>query len=100
MMDASVRNTPSRKVPSRTGWLKNPKIARPGEAIGGGYFVFRRGDDTGRIRPANWPFEYATQEAAQAQANILASRNPGYRFDIVHVVASVTAEDAQTSEVA
>ncbi|MGB3833726.1 MAG: hypothetical protein WA975_17895 [Mesorhizobium sp.] len=69
------------------GWLKDPKKARKGEVIGGGYFVFRRGDGTNRIRPSQWPYEYGSQEAAEEQAKILAKANPGYRFDVVHVVA-------------
>ncbi|MCW7544874.1 hypothetical protein N7I30_13785 [Aurantimonas litoralis] len=77
------------KRPRRTGWLKNPKLARKGETIGGGWFVFRRGDDTGRIRPAWWPFEYACREAAAKQALALAIANPGYRFDVVGVAESV-----------
>ena len=70
------------------GWLKNPTLARDGETIGGGFFIFRRGDGTKRIRPSQWPFEYATYEAAVEQALILASGNPGYSFDVVGVVYS------------
>jgi len=76
------------KRPRRTGWLKNPKLARKGETIGGGWFVFRRGDDTGRIRPAWWPFEYASQVEAAAEARRLATLSPGYRFDVVGVADS------------
>ena len=67
----------------RTGyWLKDPRKAREGETIGGGYFVFRRGDGTNRVRPSNWPFEYATPEAAYAQAEKLAQANPGFTFEV------------------
>lgn len=44
---------------------------RPGEQIGAGYFVFRRGKETGRIArgPANGlPYEHPTLEAAQSEA--------------------------------
>lgn len=71
------------------GWLKNPKQARPNETIGGGFFVFRRGDGTNRIRPSMWPFEYATKEAAEEQARILAKGQPGYVFDVVAVVNKI-----------
>lgn len=66
------------------GWLKNPQRPRTDEVIEGGYWVFRRGDGTKRIRPSMWPFEYGTQEAAMKQAAILAEANPGERFIVVH----------------
>lgn len=72
----------SGKNHSKGGWLKNPKLPRPGEAIGGGFFVFRRGDGTHRIRPSMWPFEYATAAEAMEQATKLAADQPGYRFDV------------------
>lgn len=64
---------------------RNP---RPNETIGGGFFVFRRGDSTGRIRMAEWPFEHASAEAAQAEARRLAGDMPGYQFDVLQVVGS------------
>jgi hypothetical protein len=75
---------------NRGPWLKDARKARKGEQIGGGFFVFRRGDDTGRIRPAQWPFEHPTFEAARAQAQKLASEMPGYRFDVVAVAGSIS----------
>lgn len=71
------------KKKHRGGWLKNPKLARKGETIGGGYWVFRRGDDTGRIRPPMWPFEYGALTDAINQANKLAEDNPGEEFIVV-----------------
>ncbi|MCI5073425.1 hypothetical protein [Oricola sp.] len=67
----------------RGGWLKNPKMARNNETIGGGYWVFRRGDDTGRIRPSMWPFEYDSQGAAAEQAAKLAKEHPTEQFIVV-----------------
>lgn len=78
----------------RGAWLKNPRLPREEETIGGGFFVFRRGEETGRIRPAPWPFEHATEEAAIAQAERLAADLPGYRFDVVRVCASRTVDAA------
>jgi hypothetical protein len=75
--------------------IKNPRIARKGEEIGGGYFVFRRGDDTGRIRPSPWPFEHPTLCAAKREADRLAQAYPGYRFDVVQVCYSVREEAKQ-----
>ncbi|MBB4004454.1 hypothetical protein [Aurantimonas endophytica] len=89
------------KRPRRTGWLKNPKMARKGETIGGGWFVFRRGDDTGRIRPAWWPFEYGSQCEALAEAKRRSVLHPSYRFDVVGVAYSVvSAAVAQMAEAA
>lgn len=79
----------SGKNTSKSAWLRNPKLPRTGETIGGGSFVFRRGDGTKRIRPSQWPFEYDSVEAAEEQAEKLAIANPGYRFDVVTVVASL-----------
>lgn len=72
---------------SKSGWLKDATQPRTGETIGGGYFVFRRGDGTNRIRPSQWPFEYGTEEAAIAQAAALAAANPGFTFIVVHEIA-------------
>lgn len=71
------------------GWLKDPKKARDGETIGGGFWVFRRGDDTGRIRPALWPFEYGTYDEAFSQASRLAEAHRGYEFIVVQQAAGV-----------
>ncbi|SMC41484.1 hypothetical protein SAMN06297251_102105 [Fulvimarina manganoxydans] len=88
------------KRPRRTGWLKNPKVARKGETIGGGWFVFRRGNDTRRIRPSWWPFEYASREDAAVQAEKLAAENPGYRFDVVGVTDSFATAATVQAEAA
>ena len=69
-------------------WLKNQKKPRDGEVIGAGFFVFRRGGGTGRIRPAQWPFEHPNLEAAEAEAAKLAAKMPGYTFDVLQVVSS------------
>ena len=78
---------------SHRGWLKDPKKPRQNEAIGGGYFVFRRGDGTKRIRPSQWPFEYASLDEANDQARKLTEANPGYRFDVVSVIASYETDE-------
>ena len=78
---------------NRGGWLKDARVAREGEAIGGGWFVFRRGDSTGRIRGSIWPFEHGSREAAEAEARRLAVELPGYRFDVLGVAASFVEVD-------
>ncbi len=81
MNDTALSAKPKKK--HRGGWLKNPKIERDGETIGGGWWVFRRGDGTSRIRPSHWPFEYASEEAAAVEAKRLAAANPGETFIVV-----------------
>lgn len=85
----------------RTGyWLRNPREARDEETIGGGYFVFRRGRSTGRVRPSNWPFEHATPEAAMTEAVKLSKRHPGERFEVFGLMfaAAAPAEDVAPNE--
>jgi hypothetical protein len=76
----------------RKGWLRDPRKPRVNETIGGGYFVFRRGDGTNRIRMSQWPFEHATFAAAYAEAEKLAEQQPGKTFDVVCVRASVQVD--------
>ena len=83
------------------GFLKNPGKARNGETIGGGFFVFRRGDDTKRIRPSRWPFEYGLLADAIREADKLAATNPGYKFMVVaecYTALAVTQPQAAASE--
>ena len=64
----------------------DPMKNRPGEKIGAGYFVFRRGERTNRIRPAGFPFEHETHEGAMAEARRLAAMFPGYTFQVFGIV--------------
>ena len=72
--------------------IKDARTSRKGERIGGGYFVFRRGDGTGRIRPSPWPFEHPTICAAKREADKLAKMQPGFQFDVVQVCYSAREE--------
>lgn len=65
-----------------------PASPRPGEVVGGGFFVFRRGDGTGRVRPSMWPFEHPDHQSAFTEAQRLAAAHPGYRFDVFSVAGS------------
>lgn len=69
---------------------RNP---RPNETIGGGWFVFRRGDSTKRVKPAAWPFEHPSINAARAEALRLAADHPGQQFDLLCVLESVNHHD-------
>ncbi len=68
---------------------------RSGEKIGAGFFVFRRGDSTNRIRPSQLPFEHPSKEAALAEAVRLAGVRPGYSFDVFERVSSIRKEAAE-----
>lgn len=66
----------------RPAFLSDARKTRPGEVIGGGFFVFRRGGNSGRVRCPEWPFEHPTREAADAEAERLRAKFPGERFDV------------------
>lgn len=61
--------------PKKPGYF-HPRKPRRDEVIGGGFFVFRRGD-AGRVNPGGWPYEHGTLEAAQAEADRLAGMTGG-----------------------
>lgn len=67
----------------RPATLIDPRLAREGEQIGGGYFVFRRTGGTGRIRAPEWPFEHPTREAADAERARLSTLYPNDTFILV-----------------
>lgn len=71
----------------RHGKPKKPSFFKPrrDEVIGGGFFVFRRGVDTGRIRPGGFPYEHGTLEGAQAEAERLAAEYGG-RYQVFGAV--------------
>ncbi len=83
-----------RKAPPVRKTTFDTRKPRPGEVIGGGFIVLRRGDRTKRFRTPLWPFEHGSLEAAQAEAAKLALANPGYRFDVLSVVSTSFAERA------
>ena len=71
-----------------------PKKPRNGEEVGGGHFVFRRGDSTGRIRPCTWPFEHPSYDSALVEAARLHSEHGG-TYDVLSVCGQVsTTPDA------
>lgn len=68
-------------------WLTDGAPARKelGERIGGGWFVFKRNPKTGRIRPSQYPFEYAEKKLALEQADKLSSAHRDCEFIVLHV---------------
>lgn len=63
--------------------LKDARLPRKGEAIGGGFFVFRRGSSTNRIITRRWMFEHPTYEAALAEATRLKLAFPEDTFVVL-----------------
>lgn len=62
-----------------------PKEVRRHETIGGGWIVIARTLKTKRLRPAPWPVELPTREAAQEAAKNLAKKQPDTEFTIWRV---------------
>lgn len=68
--------------PGAPAVLHDARVVRDGEQIGGGFFVFRRGSKTGRVRTPEWPFEHSTLDAAQAEAARLTAKHAGETFEV------------------
>jgi hypothetical protein len=62
---------------------------RKNEKVGAGWFVFRRGRIGGRIKPAPFPFEHPSKQAAVAEAVKLAEKYPGNEFVVLGVTDTV-----------
>lgn len=56
---------------------------RKNEKIGGGFFVFRRNPETGRVAPGSLPHEHPTRDAAVTEATRLAMQNRGATFVVL-----------------
>ncbi len=74
-----------------------PKKPRNGEEVGGGHFVFRRGDSTGRIRPCMWPFEHPSYDSALVEAARLHKEHGG-TFEVFVRVGRVEPLEATNAE--
>lgn len=62
-----------------------PLHVRKNEVIGGGYFVFRRGNYAGRIKPSEKPYEFPSLLAAQEEQKRLTAAYGGV-YDVLCVV--------------
>jgi len=71
---------------------------RDNESVGGGYFVFKRNPETGRIDCPVHPFEYPNSNSAAARARVLARMFPGQQFDVVRAVGSTKAAETVSKE--
>lgn len=69
-----------------------------GDAVGGGFFVFRRGRTTGRIKidPQKMPFEHATVEDALYAARDQSRKHPGVTFSIFQQIAAVSTSSEES----
>ncbi|POO54346.1 hypothetical protein CPJ18_02290 [Agrobacterium rosae] len=74
-----------------------PKKPRNGEEVGGGHFVMRRGDSTGRIRPCMWPFEHPSYDSALTEAARLFHEHGG-TYDILSVCGQVAPMPLEAGE--
>lgn len=69
---------------------------RRNERVGGGLFVFRRGDQ-GRITPNGFPFEHPNLGSANDEAYRLAALTGG-TFEVYQCQNVVTADEARAAE--
>ena len=69
---------------------------RSNEQLGGGHFVFRRGEH-GRIHPNPWPFEHASDEAAITEAARLAAATGG-TFEVYTRISTAYGVDDCSAE--
>lgn len=68
--------------------------ARPNEVIGGGFFVFRRGKQTGRVGiRTNLPFEHGSFEQALAEATRLAKLCAGETFEVFQTSGAIATSN-------
>lgn len=67
-----------RKAPKTSDW----NGVRKNEKIGGGYFVFRRGNRGGRIFISQMPFEHPSYSSALDECIKLSKKNPGNEYQI------------------
>lgn len=67
---------------------------RPNEVIGGGFFVFRRGKQTGRVGiRTNLPFEHSSLEQALAEATRLAKLCSGETFEVFQTSGAIATSN-------
>lgn len=68
-----------------------------GEAVGGGWFVFRRGRTTGRLKinPQRMPFEHGSRDKAEAEAARLAADHVGISFCVFHMESTFRAKPVE-----
>lgn len=63
-------------------FMPDPRKARDNEKIGGGFFIFRRGKGTSRIRAPEYPFEHPDMAAALEEMRRLKQQHPNESFEL------------------
>lgn len=79
---------PMRRADHKSKKHSRPMTARAKEKIGGGHFVFKRGDRTGRIENRGLPYEHPDAGAAIEEAGRLQGVYGG-TYDVFSRVAVV-----------
>ena len=88
-MDSNVNKETLPEAGEREGFgiYKRPRTAdrpqqRKGEQIGGGWFVFRRGEKGGRVYITDMPYEHPNQKSAMDEADRLSKKHPGQKYQV------------------
>lgn len=71
-----------------------PRMKREGEKVGAGFFVFRRGRTSKRIKMSFIPFEHPTLESAHAEAERLCALHPGQTFEVFGTLMIISHPEA------
>lgn len=74
---------------------KRPRKIRRDENIGGGFFIFARCPQSGRVHPSPFPFEHPHKDAALKEANRLAHLHPGQVFEVFGSLGAAFVEKTE-----
>lgn len=79
---------------AKTPRRRRSPAPRRNEVIGGGFFVFRRGKQTGRVSVATTlPYEHGSFEQALAEATRLAKLCPGETYEVFQTSGAIATSD-------
>ncbi|MFD2650703.1 hypothetical protein [Brucella rhizosphaerae] len=79
---------------SKTPRRRRSPAPRRNEVIGGGFFVFRRGKQTGRVSVAtSLPYEHGSFEQALAEATRLAKLCPGETYEVFQTSGAIATSN-------
>ena len=79
---------------AKTPRRRRSPAPRKNEVISGGFFVFRRGKQTGRVSVATTlPYEHGSFEQALAEATRLAKLCPGETYEVFQTSGAIATSD-------
>lgn len=79
---------------AKTPRRRRSPAPRRNEVIGGGFFVFRRDKQTGRVSVATTlPYEHGSFEQALAEATRLAKLCPGETYEVFQTSGAIATSD-------